>query len=469
MIAPILTDAVSKAGLHGGSELVVGILAGTIPLDNPGNSTRRNVHLRFPLYLALAAVFTLTALLAAEENLFPEKELVEMAQKNPSSPEFRALLDKEFGAEKLKNGEAATSYGPDFVYVLESATQPVLYIDDQPVGKPKRVKGSDLWLHTAKLKAGTSHAYFFEVDGKQVGRRIDLPAYGPDSYPKAGVPQGSVSEKIVHTSKIYPGMQSDYWVYVSPGYDAQSGAALMVWQDGQNYAQRNSRTRLAIVTENLLHQKKIPPMIHVMVAPGTVGEKRMRSIEYDTVSDRYSRFILEEILPEVEKKYKIRKDAYSRGIGGESSGGICAFTAAYFRPEEFSRVLSRIGSYTSIQWSTNPADDLQGGQNYPFKVRKEPKRNIRVWLEDGSEDLENNHGSWPLQNIQMANSLKMKEYDFKLSWHNNAHNTAHGNAELPEALTWLWRDYDPAKTQQTYEMDPAEKEKPYFRVRIYNR
>jgi hypothetical protein len=129
-------------------------------------------------------------------------------------------------------------------------------------------------------------------------------------------------------------------------------------------------------------------------------------------------------------------------------------------------VLSRIGSFTSIQWHPS---ELDGGNVFPFMVRKQPKRNIRVWLQDGSEDLENNHGSWPLQNIQMANSLKMREYDFHLSFGNNTHNGAMGNAEAPEELTWLWRDYDPSKTDQTYQMEPGEKDKPYFRVRIYNR
>jgi hypothetical protein len=111
-----------------------------------------------------------------------------------------------------------------------------------------------------------------------------------------------------------------------------------------------------------------------------------------------------------------------------------------------------------------------GGNDYPFLIRKEPnKRNIRVWLQDGSEDLENDHGSWPLQNIQMVNSLKMREYDFHFSWGTGSHNAAHGNAELPEELTWLWRDYDQAKNEQTFTMDPAEKTKPMFRVKIANR
>jgi enterochelin esterase family protein len=135
-------------------------------------------------------------------------------------------------------------------------------------------------------------------------------------------------------------------------------------------------------------------------------------------------------------------------------------------PDQFSRVLSRIGSFTSIQWHPGK---LEGGNVYPFKIRKEPKRNIRVWLQDGSGDLENNHGSWPLQNIAMANSLKMKDYDFHFSWGNGTHSGNGGNAELAEELMWLWRDYDPAKTEQPFLQDPAEKSKPMYRVRALNR
>jgi enterochelin esterase family protein len=208
-------------------------------------------------------------------------------------------------------------------------------------------------------------------------------------------------------------------------------------------------------------------MIHVLVNPGMAGERRMRSVQYDTVNDDYARFLRDELLPEVYARYSIRRDAYSRGIAGQSSGGICAFNVAWHQPDQFSRVLSRIGSFTSIQW--RPAEKLEGGNVYPFKVRKEPKRNIRVWLDDGANDLENNHGSWPLQNIQLANSLKMRGYDFFFSFGDGTHSTAHGNAELPEALTWLWREYDPEKTEQQYEQEPAEKAKPLFRVKIANR
>jgi enterochelin esterase family protein len=193
----------------------------------------------------------------------------------------------------------------------------------------------------------------------------------------------------------------------------------------------------------------------------------MRSIEYDTVSDRYPRFLMEEVLPEVEKMYKLRPDGYSRAIGGESSGGICAFNAAWLMPDKFARVHSAVGSFTSIQW--HPQDKLEGGNVYPFKVRKEPKRNIRVWMSDGSDDLENNHGSWPMQNIQMANSLKLIGYDFHFRFGTAAHGGAQAALDLPESLAWLWRDYDPKKTSQEFVMDPAEKEKPFFRVTIANR
>src|SRR5205807_1976363 len=120
----------------------------------------------------------------------------------------------------------------------------------------------------------------------------------------------------------------------------------------------------------------------------------------------------EEILVEVAKDYNLRTDAYSRATVGESSGGITAFNTSWFHPEWFSRAISRIGSFASIQWHPG---EIDGGNVYPFKIRLEQKRNIRVWLQDGQNDLENQWGSWPLQNIQMANSLKFKNYDFHFS------------------------------------------------------
>ena len=195
----------------------------------------------------------------------------------------------------------------------------------------------------------------------------------------------------------------------------------------------------------------------------------MRSTLYDTVSDRYARYLRDEVLAEVAAKYNIRKDAYSRAITGLSSGAICAFNAAWQMPDQFSRVISWIGSFSSIQWREDP-NVQDGGQDFPDKVLRESKRNIRVWMQDGSEDIESDRwGSWPLANLRLANALKLKGYDFHFSFGKGTHNTGHGAAEFPAEMIWLWRDYDPAKTAQTYEMEPSEKSKPVFRVSIGNR
>jgi enterochelin esterase family protein len=169
----------------------------------------------------------------------------------------------------------------------------------------------------------------------------------------------------------------------------------------------------------------------------------------------------------VEKTYKLRPDGYSRAIGGESSGAICSLNVAWYFTGKFSRVHSTIGSYTSIQW--HPEEHLDGGYIYPFRIRKEQKRNIRIWQSDGMEDIENQFGSWPAQAVQLANSLKMKGYDYHFRFGEAAHNSAQAALDLPESLAWLWRDYDPAKTEQVYEQDPAEKDKPLYRFRIANR
>jgi enterochelin esterase family protein len=295
--------------------------------------------------------------------------------------------------------------------------------------------------------------------------------YNPDSYPVPGVPRGVLSEKKTLKSAIYPGMSTNYWVYTNPGVDTTRGAPLMVWQDGETIVGNQDwmRLRLQIVSDNLVAKKLIPPMVHVLIQPGTGGTEGqvMRSILYDTVSDRYGKYLLEEVLADVQKTYKIRTDAYSRAIGGASSGAICAFNVAWYYPNQFSRVLSHIGSYTALQW--HPEQGLDGGYIVPVKVRREAQKNLRVWMSDGADDQEAGSGSWPLNNIQLANSLKLKGYDFHFRFGVSMHAIAQGALDLPESLTWLWRDYDPNKTEQKYEMEESEKAKPLFRVGIVNR
>ena len=211
-------------------------------------------------------------------------------------------------------------------------------------------------------------------------------------------------------------------------------------------------------------------MVHVLISPGNGGEAqgtRMRSIQYDTVSARYGKYLLDEVLPEVEKTYKLRADAYSRAIAGASSGAICAFNVAWFYPDQFSRVLSHIGSYVALQW--HPEQNLDGGYIVSNLVRREQKKNLRVWLSDGTDDQETNNGSWPLNNILLANALKLKGYDFHFRFGEGMHAIAQGALDLPESLTWLWRDYDAGKAEQAYQMEESERAKPVFRVKVTNR
>jgi enterochelin esterase-like enzyme len=438
--------------------------------------------------------FVILILLVVTPALAAEKstaiQLIELAKSN--APALRNAIAATLDAKDLKEGTAWIAHGPDFFFATEAASRPELFIDGASGPPMQNLSGSDLWYASAHIEpVGKLHSFYYLIRDAQFGGRLDLPAFGPTSYQQPGVPSGMLSPKIVHTSKIYDGMKSEYWIYVPAEYDPQKPAALMVFQDGQWYINRDGGIPALNVIDNLIAQKQIPVMICVFISPGDIegspetptfnsvkaySEKwkrtlqdSMRSTLYDTVSDRYARFLRDEVLAEVEAKYKLRKDAYSRAITGLSSGGICSFNASWQMPDQFSRVISWIGSFVSIQWKEDPAV-ADGGQDYPEKVLREPHRNLRVWLQDGAEDMElGNYGSWPLANLRLANALKLKNYDFHLSFGKGTHNASQGAAEFPEAMVWLWRDYNSGKTAQTYEMEPAEKSKPLFRVSVINR
>ncbi len=439
----------------------------------------------------LSLCLAVPALAFAQQKL-SAPQLIDLA--NAHSPTLPQAIASTFDAKELKEGTAWAGHGPDFFFATESASQPTLVIDDAAAAgtQMQPITGSDLWYGVAHIEPlGKLHSFHYVVNGAPFGGRLDLPAFGPLSYLQPGVPSGTLSPKITHTSKIYDGMKSEYWIYVPAEYDPKVAAALMVFQDGGGYIDRNGNNPALNVIDNLIAQKKIPVMICVFINPGDISaspgtptynfvkaysdqwhrtlKDSMRSTLYDTVSDRYARFLRDEVLAEVESKYNIRRDAYSRAITGLSSGGICSFNAAWQMPDQFSRVITWIGSFTAIQWKERP-DIPDGGQDYPEKVLREPHRNIRVWLQDGANDQENDrYGSWPLANIRLANALKLKGYDFHFSFGKGTHNSGHGAAEFPEEMTWLWRDYDPSKTEQAYEMEPSEKSKPLFRVTVTSR
>ena len=266
---------------------------------------------------------------------------------------------------------------------------------------------------------------------------IDDYTLGPDSQVQPGVPKGEVT-KHSWTSQIFPGTVRDYWVYVPKQYDATKPACVMVFQDGAGYINPEGNWRVPVVFDNLIHKKEMPVTIGIFINPGVVPAtsdnalaRFNRSFEYDGLGDRYVRFLLEEILPEVGKKHNLAKDGNSRAIAGSSSGAICAFTAAWERPEEFSRVFSTIGTYVG----------LRGGNDYPTLIRKTEAKPIRVFLQDGSNDNNGYGGNWFLANQEMLSAFEFSGYDVKNVWGDGAHNSKHGGAVLPDALRWLWRDY----------------------------
>ncbi|MHC4878644.1 MAG: alpha/beta hydrolase-fold protein [Planctomycetota bacterium] len=261
----------------------------------------------------------------------------------------------------------------------------------------------------------------------------------PDRVRQPGVPQGKVTPGQFSDSEIFPGTVRDYSVYVPAQYKAEEPAALMVFMDGRGYADPKRSFRVPVVFDNLIHQKAMPVTVAVFVNPGTIpatapGAKARsnRSFEYDSLGDRYANFLVDEFLPVALKGLNVSADPAKRAVCGISSSGICAFTVAWEKPDQFGKVLSHIGSFTNIR----------GGWAYPGLVRKshkEPKP-IKVYLQDGVDDLNNLHGNWPLGNRDLAAALQFAGYTYKLEMTDGGHSSKWGGEVLPEALKWLWDD-----------------------------
>ena len=267
----------------------------------------------------------------------------------------------------------------------------------------------------------------------------------PDSVEQPGVPKGEVLKFTFDKSKIFPGTWREYWVYIPKQYSPDKPACVYVNQDGVQW-------NAPMVFDNLIHKKEMPVTIGVFVMHGKVLAKDgttsldrfNRSFEYDGLGDNYARFIIDELLPDVETKtasdgraIRLSKSGNDRAIGGSSSGAIAAFTAAWERPDAFSRVFSTIGTYVG----------LRGGHEYSTLIRKYEPKPIRVFLQDGSNDLNIYGGDWWMANQAMERSLTFAGYEVSHVWGEGAHNGRHGTAIFPDAMKWLWKDWPaPVKT-----------------------
>jgi enterochelin esterase-like enzyme len=253
-------------------------------------------------------------------------------------------------------------------------------------------------------------------------------AHGPDSFPQPDVPRGTISEHAWSTSRVFPGTNRRYWVYVPAQYTAAEPASLMVFQDGSGYVDPEDEMRVPVVFDNLIHRREMPVTIGVFVDP---GEPENRNLEYDTFSDAYATFLLTEIIPSVRDRYRITDDPDQWAIGGGSSGGSCAFTVAWMRPDRFRRVLSFLGSFAQIR----------GGNPYPELIQDTPKKPLRVFLQAASRDLnwDAAERNWFSANLRVAAALAERRYDLRLVLGDGGHDMNHGGTILPDALRWLWR------------------------------
>ncbi len=263
---------------------------------------------------------------------------------------------------------------------------------------------------------------------------------GVDSMVQPGVPQGKVTEHVWDKSRIYPGTTHEYWVYVPAQYTGAEPACVMVFQDGIAYLSTEGQVRATVVFDNLISKGEMPVTIGIFINPGKKEtDWDQRPIQYVPVNDVYARFLLEEIIPEVARNYNLTDDASGRAIGGMSDGGLVSFTVAWERPDAFSKVISHIGSYTR----------LRGGSEYPFFIRntRQNPKPIRVFLQDGENDINLQEGNWTLGNLSMASALMFSRYDFRLEMGTGGHDLTHGGAIFPDTVRWIWRDYPGVKWQ----------------------
>lgn len=261
----------------------------------------------------------------------------------------------------------------------------------------------------------------------------------PASIEQAGVPKGQILKFSFENSKIFPGTWREVSVYIPAQYKGDKPACVYVNQDGIQW-------KAPIVFDNLIHKNEMPVTIGIFITPGRVRtsdttaalDRFNRSFEYDGLGDNYVRFLLEEIFPEVEKKKTsdarpiiLSKNGNDRAIGGSSSGAVCAFTAAWERPDAFSKVFSAIGTYVG----------LRGADRYPSLIRKYEPKPIRIFLQDGTNDLNIYAGDWWKANETMERALQFSGYEVNHTWGEGAHNGQHGSAIFPQAMRWLWKDY----------------------------
>ena len=283
-------------------------------------------------------------------------------------------------------------------------------------------------------------------DGSEFPASLDHPADRvyhpcPEAWPREGVVEGEVRvHRDWNGGGVYPETVRDLFVYRTPGLDPTKAARLVVFNAGVAYLSRKGPVRAGRVLDSLFATGEIAATVAVFLnpgrpptaAPGSPEAIHQRMIEYDTLTPAFGAYLVESVLPFVESAEGLRltDDPAHRTVCGISSGGICAFNAAWHFPDQFGRVLSHCGSFTNIR----------GGHNYSYLVRGTERKPIRVLLQSGEQDLVSSYGDWPLANREMANALAFAGYDVRFEFGVGGHTLRQGGAIFADSLRWLWRE-----------------------------
>lgn len=405
-----------------------------------GTEMKQGATMRRLIELFALGAFAALAGLAAAEAAPMTPAALKTALEAGAAGESAALAEQVrawFGAENLTKGPGPKIDGLDTAWGIEApgATSAPRVVTDKGAAllTLTRIGGTDVYAGVATLGQGDAVKWAYEVDGAKRGEgKLEVYAPRTENQENPAVPKGALTQLPPLRSSTYPGTTRDWWLYVPAQYKPEEPACVMIFQDGggmKNY--------VPTTFDNLIATGEMPVTVGVFINPGVFDDNRPnRSYEYDMLSDQYSRFLLDEVLPTVGKSVNLRQDAEGRAICGISSGGICSFTAAWERPDQFGKVLSFVGSFTNIASGTNRHD---GGHNYPALIRKTARKPIRVFLQDGENDLDNEHGNWPLANQEMAKALQFGGYDYQFVFGKGFHSDLHGRSILPDALRWLWR------------------------------
>jgi enterochelin esterase-like enzyme len=386
-------------------------------------------------------VFTLATLLGISilQTGFSIKNPTELEQalKMSQKPEVQAEIFRYLDAKNMEKGCWPRVNDKKVGLGIKAPGAKEVELRLVPNGPVRKLKplGESVFVTVVDLKYDDAYRIQYWADGKRIGDDKTVEIY-PVPEAMKGLkdgPKGELRPMPAQMSMVYPNTSSEWWVYKPAAPEPAAGYGLIVFQDGQwakNYA--------VPCLDYMIAKGEIPPCVAMFIKPSEyAGGNSIRWIQYDRLNADYTKFILDEYEPVATKALgvKINQDPRFRMMAGGSSGGICAFTGAWERPDKFGLVMSWIGSFVNIYSGESKRD---GGHSYPYLIRKTDKKPIRIFLQDGDQDLDNEHGNWYIANLAMEASLKYKSYDYMWVPGRGFHSDAQGRATMPTALKYLF-------------------------------